>query len=112
MSYQRISYMPPRPELTIYREGGNKLGNCYYQHIFIVESTRQLSQENLKDLALAGFLGYGQEFIIDSQCDGKEEPSGWDKLQNSDKTIGNRQTNTFNKPWWSYKIIRRVDSSD
>jgi hypothetical protein len=67
-----FTYPRPIPDLTIETTGGGQLGNCYSATTYRVTSLQRLSVEKLKALNAAGVLGFGQEFYIRSQADGKE----------------------------------------
>jgi hypothetical protein len=66
-----------------------------------------------------GILGYGQEFIVKSQCDGKEDPAGFDEVQSLDEK-GLPEVNPYSgkvyEPikyeFYVYIVESRVDSSD
>ena len=107
------------PKLSIELGPGKKLGHCYYEHSYVITTTSRLPAKSIKALAELNLLGYGQEFIIKSQCDGKEAQAGTFEVQRIDEDTGSppldwrRQPErpmTF--PYFKYEIIRRVDSSD
>ncbi|MES2339247.1 MAG: hypothetical protein V4537_14230 [Pseudomonadota bacterium] len=73
-------YPRTRADLVIETTGGAKLGNCYSATYYRVTSSPfRLKREQLLALNKAGVLGFGQEFDIKSQCDGKEAPAGADE---------------------------------
>lgn len=63
-----------RTLLSIQVTGGANLGRCYNATYFRVTYIHRLSREQILKLREMQLLGYGQEFSIKSQCDGKEEP--------------------------------------
>jgi hypothetical protein len=67
MSGKQVLWESPRPILTVERDGGGKLGNCYYNTVFRITTTRALDVEEIQALRIAGFLGGGQEFYIRGQ---------------------------------------------
>lgn len=117
-------YLPLRPDLAIECEGGRNLGNCYNESTWLVTSRRKLKREDIDALKDAGFLGCGQEYVVQSQCDGKESPAGIDKVQcvvmvNGKRTdeppinsYSNQPYPPHDEPYYAYRVIRRVDSSD
>jgi len=66
------TYPRTRPTLSIESTGGARLGNCYNASYYKVTSAWRLTHEQLRKLNAAGVLGFGQEFTVKSQCDGKE----------------------------------------
>jgi hypothetical protein len=120
-------HYPPdtRPLLEITREGGGKLGNCYYGMVFLVKSDKPLSEEALVALRDLGFLGYGQEFytktlpeeVVTSTPvwlaeDGTQYPC---PLPAHVKNVGpyaHREIRHQESARYVYRCESRVDSSD
>lgn len=111
-------YKNPRPALVIESMGGANLGRCYNSMSYRVTSVEKINRDNLIKLRDAGFLGYGQEFTVHSQCDGKEEPGGYDMI---DCHTYNSQGHDLGKDesrqpikvsYFIYNCESRVDSSD
>jgi hypothetical protein len=78
--------------LEVVVTGGRQLGRCYHETTYLVKCRWKLKHDKLTALREAGFLGYGQEFMITSPCDGfeNEQPDGL----------------------YHYTATSRVDSSD
>lgn len=108
-----------RPSLVIESTGGASLGRCYAAMYYKITSTRKLNSEMIKHLWDAGFLGYGQEFMIKSKCDGTEQPEGVDVVESLNED-GSPQINPYShkpyppskNPYYCYNTEARVDSSD
>lgn len=114
-------YKNDRPFLTVEITDKIKLGRCYYGTKILVTCTQKLSKDKLTQLRLAGALGaYGQEFYIHSQCDGDEEPAGYDEVPCIDEKTGEKALNprtgkvypNHRQPFFQYRVEHRVDSSD
>ena len=114
-------YKNDRPDLTVKRTGGANLGRCYNATYVTVTSLKRLDKETLQEMRHMGLLvGYGQEFRIHSQCDGKEEPAGFDTVPCIDEETGEPAVNKYSGkpyepieiPYYQYKVEHRVDSGD
>lgn len=112
-------YRNERPSLAIRFVSEQNLGRCYNSYTYEITSLRRLSREKIIGLKELGFVGSGQMFNINSQCDGKEEPAGHDTVHcvNDD---GTRAVNKYSGklyepnevPYYVYSVTHRVDSSD
>lgn len=119
-------YKNNRSKLTIEFNGGGSLGNCYTSSVYKITSLLRLSQATLQKLHDINMFGGGQEFIIKSQCDGKEVPAGFDHAPcvEYDRRTGEViNTNPINKysgkpygsieiPYFVYDVEVRCDSGD
>ncbi len=126
MSDRSFVYLNPRPALTIENAGGGSLGNCYSSAIYKVTSTVRLSAATLKALNATGVLGFGQEFYIRSQADGKEAAAGEDEVpcvtvdRRTGQPTGEPAINPYSGepygshkyPWFVYMCESRCDSGD
>lgn len=70
-------YINPTPVLTIHAGPSKKLGHCYSGGEFKIVSSNKLKKSDIVKLWEMGLLGYGQEFNIQSACDGTEQPAGF-----------------------------------
>ena len=112
-------YRNERPSLAIRFISERNLGRCYNAYTYEITSLRRLSREKIMGLKELGFVGSGQEFNINSQCDGEEEPGGFDTVHCVDEE-GNRAVNQYTGklyepnevPYYVYSVTHRVDSSD
>jgi len=114
----------PRPSIAIVCTGGRSLGNCYSESTFEITARRRLERKQIHALWDAGFIGYGQEFGVTSQCDGNEEPAGVDivpcTVEIDGKPTGDAPINPYtgnmyepyNEPYYVYRTYARVDSGD
>jgi hypothetical protein len=121
-----FAYLNPRPHLVIDSTGGGSLGNCYSASLWRVTSTKRLSTDALKALNKAGVLGFGQEFYVRSQADGKETAAGEDEVpcvtvdRRTGKPTGEPAINPYNGkpygstkcPFYVYECESRCDSGD
>jgi hypothetical protein len=117
-------YLNPRPTLTIKVTGGRKLGNCYSATYYEVTSRTRLTRDQLEALFEAGFLGCGQEFRVDAQCDGEEPSAGEDLVECVTEVDGVPQPGPalnpysgkpyepMKQPYYTYRTETRCDSSD
>jgi len=109
-----------RPKIEIRCTGGANLGRCYNAAYYKITSTHRLSREQIIGLRNLHLLGSGQEFRINSQCDGKEEPAGFDTVNMIDTKTGEIAINRYSgkqyepvdEPYYEYQTETRVDSSD
>lgn len=112
-------YRNERPNIAIRFISEKNIGRCYNEYTYEIVSLRRVSQKTIHSLRELGLLGCGQEFLIDSPCDGKEAPAGYDTVHclNDD---GTRATNSYTgrlyepqqEPYYVYRVRNRVDSSD
>jgi len=112
-------YRNERPNLAIRFVSERNLGRCYNSYTYEITSLSRLSAEKIRALRELGFLGGGQMFDINSSCDGKEEPAGYDMVHcvNDDGTRAvNRYTGKLYErnevPYFVYRVTNRIDSSD
>jgi len=119
-------FLRTRPELVIEGTGGGSLGNCYSANGWRVTSVHRLTAETLRGLNALGLLGIGQEFYVNSQADGKEEPAGVDTVPCVvvDKRTGKRLDEpainpysgepygSHDYPYFVYDCESRCDSGD
>ena len=126
MSDTRFVYPKPIPDLTIETTGGGSLGNCYSSTTWRVTSLHRLSVKTLQALNAAGVLGFGQEFYIRSQADGKEAPAGEKETpcvavdRFTGKPTGEPAINPYSGqpygshkyPFYIYECESRCDSGD
>ncbi len=54
------------------------ISNCYSGDTWRITSTQRLKNETIVAMNKLGLIGFGQEFGILSQCDGKELEAGHD----------------------------------
>jgi len=115
-----------RPNLAIENNGGSRLGNCYEQCKYKVISRERLSKDTLHKLRDLGFLGFGQEFYINSKCDGSEEPEIIEESPcvvvdaHNGKELDEPPINPYSgklyesmkQYYFVYHVESRVDSSD
>lgn len=100
-------FKPPF-QLQITNGPSKRLGNCYHSYVEIVKSRTELTQDRIKALRAAHFIGGGQEFrLLEQHQEFISTPELDDKTQeptNSGKTA----------PYeiWVYTFETRVDSSD
>ena len=69
------------------------IGRCYNRYDYVIISCKKLSSDKIKQLYNMGLIGWGQEFKIESVCDGTEQ---YDP----------------DKKGYEYKCFSNVDSSD
>jgi len=126
MSNLSFTYPKPMPDLTIETTGGGSLGNCYSSTTWRVTSLHRLSVKKLEALNEAGVLGFGQEFYIRSQADGKEAPAGEKESacvavdRNTGKPTADPAINQYSGkpyephkyPFFVYECESRCDSGD
>jgi hypothetical protein len=113
-------YKRTRPELAIKYLGEKNLGRCYNGFYYMVTSTRRVSEAQITGLRDLHFFTGGQQFGVNSQCDGKEEPAGIDIVKCVDEKTGEPATSPYTgklypdreEPYYEYMIEVRVDSSD
>lgn len=113
-------YRNKRPVLTVEMTGGRKLGNCYGSTTYRITSTNRMSREQINALRETRMIGYGQEFYVKSQCDGKEAPAGEDEVPCVDSETGQPAMNPYSgepykptkMPFFVYEVEDRVDSGD
>lgn len=114
-----------RPSLTIEMTSSRSLGHCYTEANYRVTSTRPLTHERLRLLFQAGFLGVGQEFIVNSKCDGTEGPAGFDDVpcividdhgnvlpEVAINPYSGRPYGSQQQPYFTYETCCRCDSGD
>lgn len=119
-------YRSGRPELVIEHVSGTSDNTrCLSSSILRVTSARRrLSRDQLVALNRAGLLGFGQTFLIRSQCDGKEEPAGYDDaiptdIDGAGRPTGKPALNWEGKPltepskeaYFVYECFAECDSS-
>ena len=121
-----FAYPKPIPDLTIETAGGGSLGNCYSSTSWRVTSLHRLSVATLKALNAAGVLGFGQEFYVRSQADGKEAPAGEKESacvavdrhtgkptgEPAINSIGGQPYGAHRYPFYVYECESRCDSGD
>jgi len=120
MTTARHIYRQTRPQLTIELTGGRSLGRCYSETTYRVTSTRKIPRDRLLVLNGEGFLGFGQEFGINSPCDGEEKPAGHDTLPCVNEDTGEPGVNPYSgmsypdiqSPYYVYECYSRCDSGD
>jgi len=118
-------YPHKRPQLTIELIGGKNISRCYDEHTWKITSTFKLKPEKIKALYELGLVGFGQEFVVVSQCDGKEQPAGKDEVACVETTPQgielpgpaiNPYTDEPYKPtfysYYEYICVSRCDSGD
>ena len=118
-------YPAIRPQLSVECTGGANLGNCYNASYYRVTSITPLTKKSILALRDAGFLGYGQEFLLNSPCDGKEVPAGMDLMPCKEMDERTRKIVNENplskdgtpkppiqRPFFVYLCESRVDSGD
>lgn len=76
----QVIFHNPRPLLVIELARSVRLGHCYSGATYKITSRVQQTGASLRKLWLAGVLGYGQEFRVLSQTDGREAPAGHDEV--------------------------------
>lgn len=116
-------FMDVRPTLSVERAGGKNLGNCYNAHYYKVTSTERLDEKRLRALRAGGFLGYGQDFIIKSKCDGTEPAADIEYLpcvekDENGKIVNYDPHNPYTgkpyapsaRPYFVYETEDRIDS--
>ena len=93
------SYKDVRPLLAIDFLGEKSLGNCYTGYYYTITSRRKLSAQKIEQLRKLHIISDGQEFAIRSECDGTEEPAGYDTLScvNDDGSEAINKYNGTNK---------------
>ena len=77
----QVIFHNPRPILTIEVARSMKLGHCYSGTTYRITSRQRQTPGTLRKLFEAGVLGFGQEFRVISQADGKEEAAGLDECR-------------------------------
>lgn len=113
------------PILTVVAERSQSYGRCYSGTTYKVESTIRLGKLALDSMFLNGIFGAGQEFNIKSQCDGKEEPAGFELVMAKEydtstwAVVNEKPTNPhgemfppMKEPFYVYMVERRTDSGD
>jgi hypothetical protein len=118
-------YPNPRPQLVIERTGGGAISNCYSGASWKITSLYQLKKETILQLYLAGVVGFGQEFGVTSQCDGLEQPTGWDEIEcvefdSQGYVVQGKPKNQYTgedrppikSPYFVYECWSRCDSGD
>jgi hypothetical protein len=121
----RAVYKRFRPQLVIEYVSGASMGNCYSSVAYKVTSWHKLSKDTLMNMNKAGILGIGQEFFIRSQCDGKEEPAGYDEspcveVDRQGNVVNTTPINKYSgmpygnikEAYYEYICEARCDSSD
>ena len=98
-----------RPKLTIEYVETRNLGRCFNSTSYKITSIARLSTKTINALFDAGLLGCGQSFRISSQCDGKEEPAGYDEVPYKNY-FG--ETRTRQDEYFEYKTETECDSGD
>lgn len=117
-------YINSRPSISVSFLSTKKLGRCYSEGKYKIVTTNRLSEDKIAALWKAGFLGAGQEWGIQSQCDGKEKPAGYDTLEafmrdDNGNRLDEPPVNYFGEPvkpaqspYFEYITFYRVDSGD
>ena len=111
-------YKRKRPNVAIFFVKEANLGNCYNAYYYKIVTNNRMSRKTIVSLRELGLLGSGQEFKITSQCDGEEEPAGFDTVEciNSDGTPAENYLGVpvepREEPYYVYHIMNRIDSSD
>jgi len=118
-------YRNDRPSLAVRCTGGASLGNCHDAMYYEIVSRVRLDAKRIRALWDAGFLGYGQSFMITSTCDGTEEPAGEDIVPCVEEIDGVPQPGPAMNPYmpgvpyepmsqlyFRYTTEARVDSGD
>lgn len=121
----KFTYPNPRPSLVIERTGGASLGACYDESYWRITSTNRIKKETIRQLFELGLIGFGQEFSIKSQCDGKEPPAGTDTVEcvetdQRGNTLPGPAINPYSGepykpyqyPYFVYECVSRCDSGD
>lgn len=115
---KKFVFLDKTPNLQIIHNGGTGLGNCYYCYVYKIISKTELTDNQIKTLRSAGFLGYGQEFFIrnrnvieyDVPCvvflDGVERPD----IEPVNPWSGQRYPSIVSKKY-EYIVEDMVDSS-
>ena len=107
-------YNHPLPLLTVEDKGGKKLGSCYYAETYYkVTSRNELDNDQMRSLADAGVLGYGQTFGYEA------EPVTFVKVPCTFSDTGEPATRRDGSsygdtdlPVYVYNVTRRCDSGD
>jgi hypothetical protein len=110
--YHKRVYKKERSNMEIKFVRSVNIGRCYNAFYYEITSTRKLTCEQIHGLRKLGFLGYGQEFNVNSQCDGKEEPAGYDTVQCLENGEVVMTYKPLKEPYFVYHVENRVDSSD
>jgi hypothetical protein len=117
-------YVNSRPSITVSFLSSKSLDRCYSEGTYKIVSTNRLQSKQIDALWKGGFLGRGQEWGIRSQCDGKEEPAGYDTLEaymidDHGNRLDEPAVNFFGEPvkpdksaYFEYVTFYRVDSGD
>lgn len=114
-------YKRERPNVVVEYIESTNLGNCYNAFAYKVTSNRRLTHDQMIGLRDLGFMCSGQEFSVNSQCDGKEEPTGFDTTQYTEESVdedGNITVSVYTgesfkpirEPYWVYFVASKIDS--
>jgi len=107
-----------RPQITIDIDYTRELGRCYFATGYRIISQFKLSSLQIMKLRESGLLGSGQEFSVMSQCDGKENPTGYDlahcyKKDTFGQDLGiDTSVPPMKSPYYVYDCEDRTDSGD
>lgn len=125
MNQNTFTWLHKRPKLVIERTGGGQISNCYSGSTWKITSLYPLKKETILSLYHAGVVGFGQEFGILSQCDGKEKPAGHDtvecvEISRSGEVLPGPAINPYSAepypdkqlPFYVYECWSKCDSGD
>lgn len=120
-----VVYKNSRPQLAIHLLYTRRDGNCCETTFYKIESYFRLSRDDINRIRAAYLIGGGQEWSVNSQHDGLEDPTEYDMVKpvlidNNGNIITTQPkhpyTGEFMKPkevpYYSYIIEDMVDSSD
>lgn len=101
------------------------ISNNYSGDTWRITTLYPLKKETILELNKLGLVGFGQEFGVLSQCDGKEQPAGYDTVEcveitKSGEMLPGPAINPYSGepyeakklPFYCYECYSRCDSGD
>lgn len=114
-------YVQKRPQLSIELVSSRASRSCWSVSTYRVTSWGRQPRSTLEALNKMGVLGTGQGFQVKSQCDGMENPAGFDRTECVDTETGACPAiNPYNRkpygpvdlPFYVYEVEATCDSGD